>query len=93
MNFEWHDEKERENLRKHRVSFQEARHVFADMNRISYIDTRLDYGEERIVTIGLIAKGVYVVVYTETNDTVRIISARRATKQEIKHYDNHQNYI
>jgi uncharacterized protein len=53
---------------------------------LSIEDTRQNYGEKRIITIGLIGKSVCVVVYTERGNTIRIISARKANERERRRY-------
>ena len=88
MNFEWDAEKARKNLEKHGVRFEIAEAVFIDPNHITVIDDRFDYGEERLVTVGQTYDGLLVVVTTERGEgwITRIISARKATKQERKAY-------
>jgi uncharacterized DUF497 family protein len=88
MQFEWDDEKDRANRIKHGVSFSDATEVFQNI-RLTAIDSRRDYGETRKITIGEAHFGVCVVVYTERDDVVRIISARRANERERKKYYEH----
>ncbi len=90
MDFEWDAEKARKNLEKHGVRFEIAEAVFLDPNHITVIDDRFDYGEERLVTVGQTYDGVLVVVTTEREEgrITRIISARKATKQERKSYND-----
>ncbi len=87
--FDWRDtaDKAARNLREHGVSFELATTVFQDPFAIERIDDREDYGEERFVLIGM-AEGnvVLLVVYTERQGRIRIISARRATKREQDDY-------
>lgn len=89
MEFDWRDtaDKAARNLREHGVSFELATTVFNDPFAIERIDDREDYGEERFVLIGM-AEGnlVLLVVYTERQGRIRIISARRATKREQDDY-------
>ncbi|MCB9147993.1 MAG: BrnT family toxin [Caldilineaceae bacterium] len=87
--YEWDEAKNRANRTKHGISFEEAIEIFKG-DTFSLIDYRDDYGELREVTIGAI-KGliVLVVVHTERNGRVRIISARRASKKERKNYYEH----
>ena len=85
MEFEWDERKAASNLAKHGVSFEQATRAFADPNAIEYVDDRQDYGEERVILIGL-AGVVLVVVYTERGARLRIISARRATTHERQRY-------
>lgn len=90
LEFEWDDEKDRRNRAKHGLSFEEAKAVFRDPFALELIDTRFDYGEERFITIGMGARGVLTVVNTQRGERVRLISARRATKEEALAYaENH----
>jgi hypothetical protein len=80
--FEWDNDKAAANLRAHGVSFETAVLAFRDPFAIEWIDMRRDYGEERSILLGMVARGVLLIVYTERADNIRIISARRATKYE-----------
>ena len=83
MEFEWDENKRIANLKKHGIDFAEVENVFEDECKITFLDNREDYGEERLITIGLVQNVLIVtVVYTERNTKTRIISARRAKKQE-----------
>lgn len=82
LKFEWDKSKAKDNDAKHGVSFSLAKGVFNDSFAIEFLDDRQDYGEERFVIIGLAGGHVLYVAYTERNDVIRIISARRATKHE-----------
>lgn len=90
MNFEWDAEKAQRNLEKHGVRFEVAEGVFVDPDRITALDDRFDYGEERLVTLGQTHNGVLVVVTTERDagQIIRIISARKASKRERSTYDD-----
>ncbi len=89
MLFEWDENKNAKNHKKHGISFDEAIRVFADVH-MSRLDTREDYGEVREITIGMIAGAVVVtVVHTDRDGAVRIISARRATKRERSEYHDY----
>ena len=87
LEFEWNDAKAEANWQAHGVSFELAKTVFQDAFAIELLDDREDYGEERLVVIGM-AEGqvVLFVAYTERSERIRIISARRATKHEQDHY-------
>ncbi|WP_447969418.1 BrnT family toxin [Nitrospira sp. M1] len=86
MLFEWDEEKNRLNIEKHRISFEEAVHIFNDIH-LSRPDTREDYGEVREITIGVIAETVVaVVVHTDRDEMIRLISARKANKRERSEY-------
>lgn len=86
MQFEWDENKNAQNLKKHGISFEEAQEIF-DGIVFNAIDERFDYGEIREISIGAIQGVVIVTVaHTERNGVIRIISARKATRQEKKTY-------
>lgn len=92
MRFEWDSEKERSNIKKHHVSFEEAREVFNDPLHIALLDERFTYFEERWITLGQTANRRLVVVDNlyfddEGEELIRIISAREATKHEERQYE------
>ena len=90
MEFEWDDAKNRSNLKKHGISFEEAILIF-DGLILTYPDDRFEYGEERWLSIGKIEDTlVVVVIHTDRAGVVRIISARPAKQRERKLYDAHQ---
>jgi len=84
MKFSWHEQKRKSNLQKHCLDFSQAHKVFKG-ETFTFEDNRFDYEEQRFVTIGLL-EGVVVIVHTETMELIRIISMRRATKNEQKLY-------
>ncbi|MGI8991129.1 MAG: hypothetical protein DLM53_04070 [Candidatus Eremiobacter antarcticus] len=85
--FEWHTVKAEANFQAHGVSFELAQTAFKDPFAIELLDDREDYREERLVLIGMAEGHVLLfVAYTEREDRIRIISARRATKREQDHY-------
>lgn len=90
MIFEWDENKEKINLAKHGIDFSTASLVFQDENRIEFFDALHSMSEDRYITIGEI-NGIAVivmVVYTERGNAIRLISARKATRQErSKYYD------
>ena len=92
MRFEWDKEKDRENLAKHRISFETAKLVFEDTHAISFLDTSAD--EVRWQTFGAISGLVVMVVHTcheeGEEEVLRLISARRATSGERRIYEAHQ---
>ena len=88
MEFKWDSTKAESNLRKHGMAFELAINVFSDPERTISVDSRLNYEEERFITTGEIAGRLCVIVYTERGNTIRIISARKANKRELRRHDN-----
>ena len=87
MTFEYDPQKAQTNWRKHNVSFAEAEFVFYDPLAIHDIDPDAT-DKERFIAVGMGNSGLLlVVVYTMRGDAVRLISARRATRQEAKAYE------
>lgn len=88
VNFEWDPGKARQNRRKHRVSFQEAATVFGDPLAITYSDPDHSLSERRFITVGMSSAGkVLIVAHADRDETTRIISARKTTQRERKHYE------
>ena len=85
MKFEWDDTKRKSNIKKHGIDFIDAPIIF-DGYTLTIADDRYDYNEERFVTFGVLGGSVVSVVHTETEDLIRIISIRKATKNEEKGY-------
>jgi uncharacterized DUF497 family protein len=86
--FEWDPEKERRNFAKHGVLFEEAASVFADTLAQYAPDPDHSEREPRDVVIGSsVRQRLLVVVYTMRGDAIRIISARRATRPEVRAYE------
>jgi uncharacterized DUF497 family protein len=85
MKFEWDDAKRKSNIKKHGIDFIDAPIIFAGYT-LTILDDRYDYGEGRFVTFGILDARVVSVVHTETEDLIRIISIRKATKNEEKEY-------
>ncbi|MOA57052.1 hypothetical protein D3C78_1811530 [compost metagenome] len=84
MRFEWDEAKNLANIRKHGIDFSDVPDIFQHP-MLALRDDRMDYGEERWISIGWIKVLMGVVVYTaRRGDVIRIISARKATKQEVK---------
>jgi uncharacterized DUF497 family protein len=86
LKFAWDKSKAKNNYAKHGVSFDLAKGVFKDPFAMEFLDDRQDYGEERFVIIGMVDDHLLHVAYTERNEVIRIISARRATKHEEQAY-------
>jgi uncharacterized protein len=88
MRFEWDETKARRNLREHGVSFEEAASVFGDPLALEIRDQQHTQLEERYIAMGYSRLGrLLVVVHSEEAETLRIISARRATRTEREAYE------
>jgi uncharacterized DUF497 family protein len=85
MEYEWDDEKAKLNKAKHGVVF-DAAHLFQFGSAKIIVDDRKDYGEERLIGLGLIGERVFVIVFTERGSARRVITLRKANKREIKSY-------
>ena len=85
MDFIWDENKRKTNLKKHGIDFADAEIVFAGAT-FTFEDNRFEYGEPRFVTLGLLQGVMVVIVHTERNELIRIISMRKATKNEEKIY-------
>jgi uncharacterized protein len=85
MKFEWDETKRKANLKKHGIDFIDASIIFMGYT-LTTEDDRFDYGEERLVTFGVLDGRVIAVVHTESEDLIRIISMRKATKYEEDEY-------
>ena len=89
--FEWKPQKAKSNLKKHGVSFEEASTAFQDTLSLTIDDPLHSIDEERVVLIGMSNKNrLLVVVHAERGDNIRIISARKATKEERKNYESNE---
>jgi uncharacterized protein len=90
MQFAWDPRKAAANVRKHRVAFEDATAVFCDANASIFPDQEQSQAEEREIIIGYDASArLLVVSFTLRRDTVRLISARRATPHEIKRHETY----
>lgn len=88
LDFEWDPKKAETNLRKHDVDFVEAGSIFDDPEFITLLDEEHSNDEDRFITIGLSNKNrLLLVAHTERENRVRIISARKAAKNEEKYYE------
>ncbi len=86
--FEWDEQKAKSNIRKHGVSFDEAKAVFMDPFSITIPDPDYTANEERFVDIGSsVSRAILVVVYAERDASIRIISCRKATPSERRSYE------
>ena len=89
ISFEWDERKNRENKRKHKVSFEEAQTVFLDENAIRYFDPDHSDDEDRFLMLGMSFTLRVLVVchcYLADDSVIRIISARKANKREQADY-------
>ena len=89
--FEWDANKAESNLTKHNVSFEAAATVFGDPYSVTIPDPAHSDAELRFVSIGLSEAGRLLVAYTERDQRIRIISARRATRGERRHHEEVNN--
>jgi uncharacterized protein len=85
MKYEWDENKREHNIEKHGIDFIDAIEIFNDLNRIEFENHRK--GETRFLTIGMVHDIVLFLVYTLRGGKKRIISVRRASKNERKAYD------
>jgi len=87
--FEWNPNKAASNLNKHGVTFDEATTVFQDTLSLTIDDPLHSADEERLIIIGMSHKNrILVVIHTEREDKVRMISARNATNHERRYYES-----
>src|ERR1051325_2877819 len=94
MEFEWDPDKALRNIRKHGVPFREAAMVFNDTFAITFYDDAHSDHEQRFVTLGISDIGrVLVICHTVNGESVRIISARKATRHERKLYEKESEEI
>ena len=82
MEFQWDERKNEVNIQKHGFDFADAHQIF-ELPILAAVDTRESYGETRYIGIGFLRQRVVVVVFVEEdNDTIRIVSLRKALKYE-----------
>lgn len=87
MQFEWHEEKRKQNQDKHGVDFLYAALIFENLT-LTKVDDRQDYGEIRFASLGLIDDEPYVVIHTERDNKIRIISAWKGGQKDYETYKN-----
>jgi hypothetical protein len=88
LSFEWDEIKALENLKNHKISFEEAKTVFNDPLLLTFPDMEHSDDEHRSISIGMSSHTrILLVVYTDRRSKVRIISSRKATAKEKKHYE------
>ena len=85
MEFEWDNEKNNSNIEKHGIDFTDAVAIF-DNPVLEFEDDRKDYGEKRFFGIGIVKDLEISVAYTKRKNNIRMISARRARKDERQKY-------
>jgi uncharacterized DUF497 family protein len=86
MRFEWDEEKRLANIRKHGIDFLDAIQIF-DGYTVTIEDTRFDYGETRYLTLGMMHSLIVILmVHTDEENVMRIISARKAERHETRRY-------
>jgi uncharacterized DUF497 family protein len=85
MKYEWDEAKNRKNFAKHGLSFEDAEPVFAGPC-VTFKDDRFAYGEERLITLGLLAGHLVVIAHAPRDEATRIISMRKGNRREQKIY-------
>ncbi len=89
IHFEWNKKKNEANLKKHGISFEEAKSVFYDQNAIEFFDEEHSHDEQRFLLLGFSDKLRLLLIchcFRKSDSRIRIISARKATKNESKYY-------
>ncbi len=82
MQYSYNNTKKALNLAKHGLDFDDARLVIESGKTVTFEDNRFDYGEQRFITLGLLQDSLVVIVTSETDKEIRIISMRKADKNE-----------
>jgi len=85
MKYEWDEAKNRKNMAKHGLSFEDAEQVFSGPC-VTFEDDRFAYGEERLVTLGLLAGRLVVIAHAPRDVGTRIISMRKGNRREQEIY-------
>ena len=85
MRYEWDEAKRQSNIQKHGIDFVGIEKAFAGTT-LTIWDDRFDYGESRFITLGILSGRVVVIAHTETQEVIRIISVRKAAKNEEASY-------
>jgi uncharacterized DUF497 family protein len=85
MKYEWDEAKNRKNLGKHGLSFEDAAQVFSGPC-VTFEDDRFEYGEERLITLGLLAGRLVVIAHSPRDEGTRIVSMRKGNRREQKIY-------
>lgn len=87
MRFEYDEEKRESNFTKHGVDLLLGALIF-EGDTFEYMDVRRDYGEDRIIAIGMVDGQLYTVVYTLREDVIRLISARKGGRRDRRKYED-----
>ena len=87
MEFEWDGAKSDACFADRGFDFAYVAHAFLDADRIVSMDRRWDYGEDRYRLLGAVDGRVFVVIYTMRGSMIRIISARKANRREVREYE------
>lgn len=82
MQYSYDKTKKELNLKKHGLNFDDPKLVIESNKTVTFEDNRFDYGEQRFITIGLLHDALVVIVTSETEKEIRIISMRKADKNE-----------
>jgi len=85
LKYEWDRAKNRKNIAKHGFSFEDAELVFSGPC-VTFEDDRFDYGEERLITLGLLSGRLVIIAHAPFDDGTRIISMRKGNRREQKAY-------
>lgn len=92
MRFEWNENKRQINISRHGFDFADVAGVFEDPEALTILDDRFDYGEDRFITFGLLNGKLIAIAHTENEEVVRIISVRKAEKdEEIEYFKQIRN--
>jgi uncharacterized DUF497 family protein len=87
MKFEWDEEKNKQNIKDHGFGFDRAKSIF-NYPYLARVDDRFDYAETRLLALGLMEGiSIIAVAFSYREENIRIISARKATKQERRAYN------
>ena len=92
MHFSWDETKRKGNIAQHGLDFADAARVF-DSPMVLFEDDRQDYGEQRMIGIGLLESLVVLIVHVESETNIRIISMRKADSNETNLYYQNVGYF
>lgn len=87
MDIDYDQNKNQSNINKHNIDFEQA-HYFDWDSSITEVDSRQDYGETRLNTLGFLNGRLHLMTFTIRGNVIRVISLRKANKREIKHYES-----